>query len=191
MLSNMESSPLRPDPDDARAALAAADLARDRLAAGLRLPSGLFPALALAIATQVAAAAYGIAEQTTSGLAIALGGAALFLAFAALLLAHFRRANGVRVDGLASTIILGTGTTSTAVYMAAFAGATWAAFESKWWLVGLASVAGGIAYSASALRWWRSYRHDPATRTGGASPKVLAALAVVAGLGAVVLVVGS
>lgn len=187
----MESSSVRPDPDDARSALAAADLVRDRLAAGLRLPSGLFPVLAAGVAIQVAAAAYGIADQSTEGLAIALGGAAVFLGVVALLLVQFRRANGVRVDGLASTIILGTGTISTAVYMATLAAATWAAFESQWWLAGTAAVVGGIAYSASAHRWWRSYRADPVARAGGASPQVLAVLAVVACLGAVVLMVGS
>ncbi|WP_157693071.1 hypothetical protein [Pedococcus dokdonensis] len=186
----MESS-LRPEPEDPRSALAAADQARERLAAALRLPTGLFPALAVAVAVQVGAAAYGIADQSTSGLAIALGGAALFLATAAVLLTRFRNANGVRVDGLASTIILGTGTVSTSVYLATFAAATWAAFEAQWWLVALAAAAGGAAYSFSAHLWWRAYRDDPASRAGGASPRLLAALAVVACLGAVALVVGS
>ena len=189
----MESSPLHQTPDDASSALAAANRARDRLAAGIRLPSGLFPALALAIAVQVGAGAYGIAAQTTTGLAVALGGAAIFLAVAALLLTQFRRINGVAVDGLASTIVLGTGTgtVSTLVYLATIAAATWAAFESHWWLVVAAAGTGGAAYSFSALLWWRAYRTDPVARAGGVSPRMLGVLALVAVAGFVVLMVGS
>ena len=191
MLSNMESNPLPQNPGDPSSVLAAADLARDRLAAGLRLPRGLFPALALAIAGQVGTAAYGIAAQTTAGLAVVLAGMALFLGVAALVLVQFRRINGVRVDGLASTIILGTGTTSTLVYMGTFAAATWAAFESRWWLVVTAAVVGGAAYSLSAFRWWRAYRINPVERAGGASPRMLALLALAACVGFAVLMVGS
>jgi hypothetical protein len=190
MLSNMESSPL-PNPEDPTSALAAADRARDRLAAGLRLPRGLFPALAVAIAIQVGLAAYGIAAQTKAGVAVALAGAAVFLGLAALILVRFRRVNGVRVDGLASAIILGAGTPSTLVYLATFAAATWAAFESLWWLVVIAALLGGVGYAFSAFRWWRSYQHDPVERAGGASPRMLALLALAAGVGFVVLMAGS
>ena len=186
----MESMPSLPQ-DDPSAALAAADQARDRLATGLRLPSGLFPALAVAIAVQVGAAAYGIAAQTTAGLAVLLAGLAVFLGVAALVLVQFRRINGVRLDGLASTILLGTGTVSTVVYMAAFAAATWAAFGSLWWLMVTSAVVGGAAYSASAYLWWRSYRTNPVERAGGASPRTLALLALAAGVGFAVLMVGS
>ena len=191
MLSNMESMPLPQRPDDPLSALAAADRARDRLATSLRLPSGLFPVLAVAIASQIGAAAYGVAAQTTTGLAVALAGAAAFLAVAALVLVRFRRINGVRVDGLASTIVLGTGATSTVVYLGAFVAATWAAFESRWWLVVTAAAVGGAGYSLGAWRWWRAYRRDPVERAGGASPRVLALLAVAALVGFAVLVVGS
>ena len=177
--------------DDPTSALAAADRARDRLATGLRLPRGLFPALAVAVAVQVGAAAYGIAAQTTAGLAVLLGGAGVFLGAASLVLVQFRRINGVRLDGLASTIILGTGTLSTVVYMVTFAAATWAAFGAHWWLVATAAVVGGAAYSASAYWWWRSYRTNPVERAGGASPRTLALLALAAGVGFAVLMVGS
>ena len=187
----MESKALPQQPDDPSSVLAAADRARDRLADGLRLPKGLFPALAMAIAVQVGAAAYGIAAQTTAGLAVVLAGATVFLGVAALVLVQFRRINGVRLDGLASTIILGTGTTSTLVYMGTFAAATWAAFESRWWLVVTAAVVGGAAYSLSAFQWWRAYRINPVERAGGASPRTLALLALAAGVGFVVLMVGS
>jgi hypothetical protein len=191
MLSIMESSSGHPTPEDPRSALAAADRARDRLTADIRLPRGLFPALAVAIAAQIAAAAYGISAQTGTGVAVALVGAAAFLAVAALLLSQFRRINGVRVDALASTIILGTGTTSTTVYLATFAAATWAAFESRWWLVLTVAGAGGLAYGFSAHRWWRTYQSDPVARAGGASPRMLAVLALVACVGGLVLMAGS
>jgi hypothetical protein len=185
----MESNPVPQNPDDPRSMLALADQARARLATGLRLPAGLHPALAAAIAIQVGTAAYGIADHTAAGLAVALAGVAVFLSVAALGLYQFRRINGVRVDGLANQIILGTGATSTLVYVAAFAAATWAAFASRWWLVAAAAVAGGVGYAYGALRWWHAYRHDPATHAGGASPRMLATLAVLACLGLVALLV--
>jgi hypothetical protein len=185
MLSNMESN----RSDDATAVLRAAEDARRRMSGSLRLPSGLFPALAAAVALQVGTAAYGISVQTLGGLAIALGGVAVFLALAAFLLHRFRQANGVRVDGLSSQIVLGSRTTASVVYVAAMAAATWAAFEEQWWLTVVAAVAGGIGYALDAQRWWVAYRLDPAGHAGGASPRVLAGLAVVACVGLVVLVV--
>ena len=174
------------DPDDPRSVLAAADQARQRLAAGLRCP-GLHPALAAAVAVQLGTAAYGIATHTAAGLAVAMAGVAVFLGVAVLTLCQFRRVNGVRVDGLASQVVLGTGATSTLVYVGAFGAATWAAFESRWWLVGAAAVAGGVGYAFAVLRWWHAYRHDPARHAGGASPRMLAVLAVFACLGLVAL----
>ncbi|MCW2855147.1 MAG: hypothetical protein JWR52_762 [Marmoricola sp.] len=167
--------------------LAAADQTRQRLATSLRLPSGLRPALAVAAAVQVSTAAYGIASQTAAGLAVALVGVAVFLGVAALTLSQFRRINGVRVDGLASQIVLGTGAMSTMFYVGAFAAATWAAFDSLWWLVVAAAIAGGAGYAFGVVRWWQAYRHDPAVNAGGASPRVLAALALIACLGLVAL----
>src|SRR5215218_8216018 len=117
----MESSPAPQNPDDPRSELAVADQARQRLAAGLRLPTGLHPLLAAAVAVQVGAGACGIAAQTTAGLAVALAGIAVLMGVAALLLHEFRRINGVRVDGLSSQIVLGTGGTSTLIYLGGFA----------------------------------------------------------------------
>lgn len=189
MLSVMESKPVQQNPDDPRSVLASADLAYQRLAAGLRLPTGLYPALAAAVAVQVGTAAYGIADHAAAGLAVALAGVAVFLGMAALALYRFRRINGVRVDGLASQIVLGTGATSTSIYVCALGAATWAAFESRWWLVAAAALTGGVGYAFGALRWWHAYRHDPATHASGASPRVLAALAVAACLGLIALLV--
>jgi hypothetical protein len=187
----MESSARRPDSEDPRSTLAVAEEARRRLAAGLRLPAGLFPALAAAVAVQIGAAAYGIAEQTVAGLAVLLGGLAVFLLVAADALHRFRRTNGVRVDGLGSRIVLGTGPTSTTTYLGALAAATWAAFGSLWWLVVVVALAGGAGYALGARQWWHAYRHDPVAHAHGASPRLLAGLAVLACLGlAVLLVVG-
>jgi hypothetical protein len=175
--------------DDPSSVLAAADRARQRLAGGLRLPTWLHPALAAAIAVQIGAAAYGIAAQTTTGLAVALAGVAVFAGVAALALYQFRRSNGVRVDGLTSQIVLGETTASTTVYAAAFGAATWAAFESRWWLVAAAALAGGVGYAFAALRWWHAYRDDPAGHAGGVSPRVLAVLAALGCLALAALVV--
>jgi hypothetical protein len=185
----MESNPGLQSPDDPRSELAVADQARQRLAAGLRLPTGLHPILAAAVAVQVGAAAYGIAAQTNAGLAVALAGLAVLMGVAALLLYQFRRINGVRVNGLSSQIVLGTGGTSTLVYLFGFGAATWAAFESRWWLVAVAAVVAGVGYAFGTFRWWRAYRHDPIAHEGGVSPRVLAALAVLAFLGFVALLV--
>jgi hypothetical protein len=185
----MENKAAQQDPDDPHSALAVADLARQRLAEGLRLPSGLLAALAAAIAIQIGTAAYGISQQSAAGLAVALAGAAVFLGVAAVALTRFRRINGVRVDGLASQIVLGTGATSSLAYLGAFGAATWAAFESRWWVVAVAAAVGGVGYAFGARRWWHAYRHDPAAHAGGASPRALAALALLACWGLVVLMV--
>jgi hypothetical protein len=185
----MESSPAEQNPGDPRSELAVADQARRRLAAGLRLPAGLHPVLAAAVAVQVGAAAYGIAAQTTAGLAVALAGVTVLMGVAALLLHQFRRINGVRVDGLSSQIVLGTGGTSTLIYLIGLGAATWAAFESRWWLVAAAAVGAGAGYAFGTLRWWHDYRNDPSAHVGGASPRVFAALAVLACLGLVALLI--
>lgn len=169
--------------------LAGADLARDRLTSGLRLPVGLLPALGVAVAVQVATAAWGIAEQTALGVVVLLAGLALFALIAGVTLHSFRRINGARVDGLTGQILLGTGTLATGAYLGALAAATWAAFESQWWLVAIAAVAGGAEYASGVRQWWHAYADDPAAHARGASPRVLVALAVLACLGLVTLLV--
>ncbi|WP_421733078.1 hypothetical protein [Cellulomonas sp.] len=187
----MESDSTHPDPDDARAALAVADEARRRLTAGLRLPTGFLEVVAAAVAVQLGTAAYGIAAQTVAGLAVVLAGLAVFLGVSVLLLHRFSRVNGVRVDGLASQIVLAAGASASVVYLGALAAGIWAAFESRWWLVVLVAVAGGVGCALGTRHWWRTYTHEPAAHARGASPRVLALLAVVACVGfAVLLVVG-
>ncbi|SDI99234.1 hypothetical protein SAMN05444157_1172 [Frankineae bacterium MT45] len=185
----MESNQAPENPDDPGSALAVANQTRQRLAASLRLPTGFYPKLAAAIAVQVGTAAFGIASQTPAGLVVALAGVAFFLAVAALLLRQFRRTNGVKVDGLASQIVLGSAITSTLIYVAAIGVATWAAFASRWWLVAVASGVGGVGYAYGVVRWWHAYQLDPAPRAGGASSRVLVALAVVAVAGLAVLLI--
>jgi len=185
----MESHPPLEGPDDARSALSVADQSARRLTAGLRLPTGLYPALAGAVALQIGTAAYGIAEQSAAGLAVLLTGSAVFLLVAALELHRFRRVNGVRVDGLASRVVLATGPISTPAYLGALAVATWSAFASLWWLVAVAALAGGCGYALGVRQWWSAYRDEPVTHARGASPRLLAGLGVLACLGLTVLLV--
>lgn len=185
----MESVNPPRDPSDALADLAAADLARERMAAGLRLPSGLHLALAIAIAVQIATAAVGVARQTSAGMAVVGAGLVVLFSVTAWTLLRFRQINGVRVDGLASQIILGTGVTASSAYIVGFVIATWAAFESTWWLVAVAAAAGGVGYAWGAHQWWSAFRADPEAHYRGASPRVLALLAATACLGLAVLLV--
>ena len=53
------------------------------------------------------------------------------------------------------------------------------------------AVVAGVGYAFGTFRWWRAYRHDPAAHEGGVSPRVLAALAVLAFLGFVALLVAA
>lgn len=152
------------------------------------MPAGVVPVLAAAVAVQVGTAAWGIAQQTVAGLAILLAGLTAFLLVAAAALHRFRRINGARVDGLASQVVLGTGATSTSAYLGALAAATWAAFLSLWWLVVVAAVLGGVGYAIGVHQWWRRYGRDPVTHARGASPRLLAVLAVLACLGLAALV---
>ena len=120
---------------------------------------------------------------------VLLAGLAVFALIAGFALHRFRRINGARVDGLAGQILLGTGPLATGAYLGALALATWAAFESQWWLVAIAAVAGGVGYALGVRQWWHAYVDDPAGHARGASPRVLVALAVIACLGLVALLV--
>lgn len=187
----METTPQPQDPDDPRAALAVAADASRRLTDHLTLASGPLVALGAAVAVQVATAAVGIAAQTTAGLALVLSGFAVFLAVAGGVLHRFRRTHGVRVDGLVSQVLLGPGASASVVYLAAVAGAIWAAFGGRWWLVALAAAAAGTGCALGVRAWWRAYRRDPAGHARGATPRVLVGLAVAACVGfAALLVVG-
>lgn len=172
-----------------RDALTAADDAARRLTSGLRLPAGFYPVLTAAVAVQLATSAYGIAAQTTAGLAIVLGGLVVFFAVAALLLHLFRRRNGVSLDGLTSRVALAAGTLAGLAYPGALAIAIVAAFQSLWWLVAVAAVVGGVVCALGARQWWSAYRRSPSAHTAGATPRMLAVLALVGGLALVALIV--
>ena len=129
---------------------------------GLRLPSWFHTSLGVAVAVQIGAAAYGIAEQTGGGIAVAVAGCLPFLAVAWVQVARFRRLNGVRVDGFVSRAVLGTSTWSVLAEVVGLGGAVWAAIEDQPGLAAAAAVAGGAGYAASAHLWWRGYQRDPA-----------------------------
>lgn len=189
ILSAMESTAAPGPSDDPRLTLGLADDARRRLTESLRPPAGLYPILAIAVAVQLGTAAYGIAAQTTTGLVVTLAGLALFLGVAALVLQQFRRINGVRVDGLASQVVLAAGPVSSLAYAGALAAGIWAALVSLWWLVALTAAVGGAGCALGVRRWWHAYREDPVAHERGVSPWQLGALAVVACVGGAVLLV--
>lgn len=161
------------DPGDLDAQFAAADRARDRLAAGLKLPTGLLVGLAAAIAVQIGTAGYGIAEQTVAGLAVVAVGLVVYLAAAMVGLWWFRRVNGVRLGGLASQVVFGTGWVSSLACAGSLAVAIWASFEEVWWIVVVAALVGGAGYAFGVRRWWAGYQRDPATHARGESPLVM------------------
>ncbi len=174
-------------PSDPAGELAAAEVARQRLAGALRLPSWFHTSLGVAVAIQIGVAAYGIAEQSNAGVLVALAGCVPFFVVALVQVARFRRLNGVRVQGLVSRAVWGTSTLSSLAECAGVAGAAWAAFEDQPALATVVAAVGGAAYAASAHLWWRSYQRDPAGRARAESPAMLAGLGVVAVAGLVLL----
>jgi len=176
-------------PNAAAADLAAADAARDRLAGSLRMPRWFYTTLGAATAVQIGGAAYGLSDDASGPRLLALlGGALVFIGVAFLLIRRFRTLNHVRVDGVLSKAILGTSVRSSLAEVTGLAAAVWAAMAGHWWLAGLASVAGGVAYAVSARLWWRDYQRDPAATAHGMSRGILALVCLVAVLGLAVLV---
>ena len=190
MVSNMENMTDVPSPDDAAAALSDADAARTRLTDGLVLPSFFYISIGAAVTAQITTAAVGLAVHTNWAQWLLIAGLAAFALVAALQLIRFRRRNGVWVGGLAGRVVLGTATTSSLSYALALGAAVWAGFEDLWWLLGICSLAGGVAYTLSGRRWLRIYREDPATHGRGESAWQLAGLGAVALTGMVFLVIG-
>jgi hypothetical protein len=185
----MESNDPPPRPDEAAALLAAADRSVAQWAGRLSLPPLFHTAIGAAIAVQIATAAYGIAVDTPRA-RLALGaGLLVFAATAIVQLLRFRARNGVWVSGLASRVVLGTGNASTTAYLLAFGAAVWAAFEDRWWLVGLSAIAGGTAYTLGGRHWWRQYQGDPTAHSRSASLAFTVGAVVVALAGLVLLLV--
>lgn len=188
MLSTMESEPERPTADEAAAALADADASRAALAGGIALPSWFFASMGAAIATQIATAAIGLG----GGAAWALpAGLALFAVVAGVQLARFRRRNGVWLGGLASRVVLGTGTAASAAYVVALGAALWAAYAGTWWLVVACAIAGGAAYAVTGRRWVAAYHAQPAVHGRGEPAAWLAVAGVAALAGLALLLISS
>ncbi len=132
-----------------------------------------------------------MADQSTAGIGLAIAGLVPFALVAAVQLVRFRRLNGVWVGGLASRVVFGSDAAASTVHLLAMGAAIWAAFEERWWLVGLCAIAGGVGFALCGVRWMRSYRGDPATHSRGESVLLLVALFVPLLAGAVLLLVGA
>lgn len=187
----METSGDRPTPDEAAEALVGAGSARDQLSRRLRLPSWFHTSIGLAVVVQIATLALGVADQSSAGIGLAVAGLVPFVLVAAVQLVRFRRLNGVWVGGLASRVVFGTDATASTAHFLAMGAAIWAAFEGRWWLVGLCAIAGGAGYALSGIRWMRSYRGDPAAHSRGESVLLMGFLLVSLLAGAVLLLVGA
>lgn len=191
ILSTMETSGRRPTPDDAAAALLEATSARDQLSHQLTLPSWFYTSIGLSVVVQTASLAVGVADQSSAGIGLAVAGLVPFVLVAVVQLVRFRRLNGVWVGGLASRVVFGGDATASTVHFLGMGAAIWAAFEHRWWLVGLCAIVGGVGYALSGVRWMRSYRGDPAAHSRGESVLLLVVLVVLVMAGAVLLAVGA
>ena len=187
----METSGGRPTPDDAAAALLDASSARDQLSHQLALPSWFHTSIGLAVIVQTATLAVGVADQSSAGIGLAVAGLVPFVLVAVVQLVRFRRLNGVWVGGLASRVVFGSDAAASTVHFLGMGAAIWAAFEERWWLVGVCAIAGGVGYALSGVRWMRSYRGDPAAHSRGESVLLLLALLVLVIAGTVLLLVGA
>ena len=177
-------------PSDPAAELAAAESARQRLAGSLRMPAWVYTSLGAAVSVQIGAAAYGLSDDASGPRLIAVAvGALVFAAVAAVLWLRFRRLNGVRVGGLFSRALMGTSNVAALAETAGLGVAVWAALVGQWWLVVVASVAGGVGYAVSARLWWRDYQREPAAHAHGDSRATwtVVGLATVAGLVALLI----
>jgi hypothetical protein len=191
-MDNMGGSPT---PDEAAAALADAEASRTSLAGRLVVPSFFSISMGTAIAVQIATTALGVADLGHRGVWhqagwLMAGGLVALAAVATIQLVRFRRLNGLWLGGFASRVVGGTAAAASVSYVLTFGAAIWAAFAGAWWLVGLSSLAGGVAYAMSGRRWVRIYRGEPAAHARGESVAQLAALGAVAVAGLVLLMIG-
>ena len=183
----MESSSRPPTHDEAAAALADAEAIRAKFAGNIVLPSWFATSIGAAIALQILTTALGLGSGTPW---LAATGASVFAVVGAGQLLRFRRFNGVWLGGLAGRFVLGTDTVTSLSYAAALAVAVWAAFGSRWWLMTLASLAGGAAYAFRGGHWMQAYRAAPHEHGRGEPAAWLMAVSVVAIAGIVLLVLG-
>jgi len=169
-----------PSAGEASAALNDAEAARATLAQSTKMPPWFFASIGAAIAVQIASTAVGVADPSSSTLAALASGIAVLVAVAGVQLARFRQLNGVRLGGLLSRVVLGTGTLASASYAVAAVAAILGAFDKQWWLVATASIIGGALYALNGRRWLRAYRTEPALHARGESLTWLALLTVAA-----------
>ncbi|RYV52824.1 hypothetical protein [Pengzhenrongella frigida] len=184
-----------PTPEEAAAALAGAEASRTSLARRLVVPSFFSISIGTAIAVQIATTAVGVADVGHRGVWNPAGwlmasGLVALAAVATIQLIRFRRLNGLWLGGFASRVVGGTAAAASLSYALTFGAAIWAAFAGAWWLVGLCSVVGGMAYAMSGRRWVRIYRGEPAAHARGESAAWLAAVGVLALAGLVFLMIG-
>lgn len=176
----MESSGEPTQPEiDAASAIGAIDSAQRELAASLVIPPGFYASIGAAIAIQIATLAVGV--HNDDRLWLSLAGGLVFIVVAGVQIRRFQRQNGTRIASLVSRVVLGTSTLVSVIYVAALVGATWAAFVEAWWLVAVASIAGGLGYAVTGRRWVRAYQRDPAV-LGQPKPGWFTWLEVLAGV---------
>ena len=178
----MESTPEPhiPSAAEASAALNDAEEARATLAQSTKIPSWFFASIGAAVAVQIASTAVGVADPSSTTLAALASGIAILAAVAGVQLARFRQLNGVRLGGLVSRVVFGTGTLASASYAVSAMAAILGAFDKRWWLVATASIIGGALYALNGRRWLRAYRTEPALHARGESLTWLALLTVAA-----------
>ena len=188
----MESKPERPPPtpEEAAAALQAAETSSNQLAEALALPRWFHGSIGAAVAVQIATTAVGLGVDAGWAKALLGSGVVVFAVVAGVQLARLRARNGIWVGGLASRVVFGTASTASTAYVLALGAAIWAAFGDEWWLVAVCALAGGAGYAVSGVRWMRNYRGDPARHSRGESALLLAVLAVPVFAGIVLLVAG-
>ncbi|MEP7161072.1 MAG: hypothetical protein ABI746_08200 [Dermatophilaceae bacterium] len=184
----MENNVGFPTPDEAAAAIAQAKASRADLAGRLVLPRVFYSSIGAAVTLQIASAAVGLSEDSSRTPMLLVAGLAVFAVTAGVQLMRFRRLNGVWIAGLASRLVLGTGTAASTSYALALAASIWAGFAEMWWLVVLCSSAGGLAYALSGRQWLRRYHGDPARHARAESAAWLAVMIVLALAGLVLLV---
>jgi hypothetical protein len=169
-----------PSAAEASVALHEAEGARATLARSTRIPSWFFASIGAAIAVQIASMAVGLADPSPWKLTALACGIAILGAVAGVQLSRFRQINGIRLGGLVSRVVLGTGTFASVSYAVAATAAIVGAFDERWWLVATASIIGGALYALNGSRWLRAYRTEPALHARGDSPAWLAFLTIVA-----------
>ncbi|MGH2941317.1 MAG: hypothetical protein ACRDLN_00880 [Solirubrobacteraceae bacterium] len=172
-LSNMETTSKSPSADEVSAALNDAEASRARLVDHIALPSWFFTSMAVAVTTQISTAALAVGGSEAWRLWTLAAGLAVFTMVAGVQLARFRRLNGVRLGGLASRVVLGTGAVAWSSEALALGVAIWASLDGLWWLMAVSSIAGGAAYALNGRLWLRAYRADPAAHARGASQRGL------------------